>query len=73
VNLKVNMEIKLPEELAAKLDKTPALKRAFRALTPGRQRSHSIYIGQAKQAKTREARAEKCAQQILMGKGFNEE
>jgi len=60
----------IPEELQKKLDKTPALKKAFAALTPGRQKAYSFYIAQAKQSKTREARIEKCTPQILKGKGL---
>src|SRR6185437_10479998 len=38
VNLKKTKEFKMPEELQNKLDEIPALKTAFYALTPGRQR-----------------------------------
>lgn len=60
----------IPGEFQKKLDKTPALKKAFAALTPGRQKAYIIYISQAKQSKTRESRIEKCAPQILKGKGL---
>ena len=59
-----------PEELQRKLDKLPALRTAFEALTPGRQRAYLIYISGAKQSQTREARVEKCAPRILKGKGL---
>ena len=65
-------EFALPEELKNKLDKDPALKKAFQALTPGRQRAYGLYISGAKQSKTREARVEKCAPQILQGKGMDD-
>jgi uncharacterized protein YdeI (YjbR/CyaY-like superfamily) len=71
VNLKKNPE-PIPEELQKKLDEIPALKAAFDALTPGRQRGYILYFSAAKQPKTRESRVEKCMQQILNGKGLND-
>ena len=71
VNLKKNPE-PIPEELQNKLDEIPALKAAFAALTPGRQRGYILYFSGAKQSKTRESRVEKCMQQILNGKGLND-
>ena len=62
----------IPEELQNKLDEIPALKAAFKALTPGRQRGYFIYISSAKQSKTREARVKKCLPQILKGKGLQD-
>src|SRR4030095_16366181 len=63
----------IPEELQNKLDEIPALKAAFEALTPGRQRGYILYFSAAKQSKTRESRVEKCMQQILRGKGLDDE
>ena len=71
VNLKKNPE-PIPEEFQNRLDKIPALKTAFDALTPGRQRGYILYFSGAKQSKTREARVEKCMPQILNGKGLND-
>ena len=71
VEFKTNPEA-VPEELQKKLDESRALKTAFDALTPGRQRGHILYFSAAKQSKTREARVEKCRQQILNGKGLND-
>lgn len=62
----------VPEELQAKLDGDPEVAAAFTALTPGRQRSHVLHVSGAKQSKTRASRAERCAEKILAGKGFNE-
>jgi uncharacterized protein YdeI (YjbR/CyaY-like superfamily) len=62
----------LPQELKHKLAEMPALKNAFHALTPGRQRAYLIYFSQAKQSKTREARIDKSIAGILNGKGLNE-
>jgi uncharacterized protein YdeI (YjbR/CyaY-like superfamily) len=73
--LKVNHKKKpepIPEELQNKLDEIPALKTAFEALTPGRQRGYILYFSAAKQSKTRESRVEKCMPQILKGKGLND-
>ncbi|SEK65296.1 YdeI family protein [Paenibacillus sp. OK003] len=72
VELKKNTEYAVPEEFQTKLDENPALKTAFEALTPGRQRAYLFYFSQPKQAKTRESRVEKSMQQILDGKGLND-
>jgi uncharacterized protein YdeI (YjbR/CyaY-like superfamily) len=62
----------IPEELQNKLDEIPALKTAFDALTPGRQRGYILYFSAPKQSKTRKSRVEKCMRQILKGKGLND-
>jgi uncharacterized protein YdeI (YjbR/CyaY-like superfamily) len=72
VILKKTTEFTMPEEFKNKLNKTPALKKAFHALTPGRQRAYLLYFSAPKQSKTRESRIEKSAPQILKGKGLNE-
>ena len=72
VSYKKTSEFKIPEEFQNKLNESPALKTAFDALTPGRQRGYILYFSAAKQSKTREARVEKCMQQILNGKGLND-
>jgi uncharacterized protein YdeI (YjbR/CyaY-like superfamily) len=72
VKLKKTAEYQIPEEFQNQLDKRPALKKAFEALTPGRQRGYIFYFSQAKQSKTREARIEKYTQQILDGKGLDD-
>ncbi|MDH5606532.1 MAG: YdeI family protein [Anaerolineae bacterium] len=70
VELNDNAELVFPEELQMILDENPALKTAFLALTPGRQRGYILYINGAKQSKTRLDRIEKYIQQILDGKGM---
>jgi uncharacterized protein YdeI (YjbR/CyaY-like superfamily) len=70
VNYKKNTEFKFPEEFQKKLDENRALKTAFEALTPGRQRGYTLYFSAPKQSKTRESRVEKCVKQILHGKGL---
>jgi uncharacterized protein YdeI (YjbR/CyaY-like superfamily) len=72
VKLRDHSEYVVPEELQKKLDRMPKLKKAFQALTPGRQRGYMLYISGAKQAKTRETRVEKCLQPILDGKGLDD-
>lgn len=72
VNLKKTAEYSIPEEFKQKLDKKPALKKAFNALTPGRQRGYLLHFSAPKQSKTRESRIEKCIPQILNGKGLND-
>src|ERR1700722_3885172 len=57
---KKTADYKIPEEFQDRLDEIPALKKAFNALTPGRQRAYIFYFSEAKQSKTREARVEKC-------------
>lgn len=72
VDFKKNTELIFPEEFQAKLDENPALKTAFAALTPGRQRAYIMHFSAPKQSKTRESRIEKCMQDILAGKGLND-
>lgn len=71
VALKKNTET-IPDELQQKFEEEPALKTAFEALTPGRQRAYILYFSQPKQSKTRVSRIEKYTQQILNGKGLND-
>ena len=73
VDFKKTEEFAMPEEFQEKLDKQPALKAAFEALTPGRQRGYLLYFSAAKQSKTRVARVEKCLPKILDGKGLDDE
>jgi len=73
VNFKKTAEFTIPEEFQAKLDEIPALKTAFAALTPGRQRAYILHFSKPKQSKTRESRVEQCMPQILRGMGLNDE
>jgi uncharacterized protein YdeI (YjbR/CyaY-like superfamily) len=72
VSFEKNTELIFAGEFQNKLDENRALKTAFDALTPGRQRAYNLYFSAPKQSKTRESRVEKCMQQILNGKGLNE-
>ena len=73
VPLKETAEFRMPVEFENKLNKNAALKKAFKALTPGRQRGYILHFSAPKQSKTREARIEKCMHQILNGKGLNDQ
>lgn len=72
VELKKTSEFAMPEEFQQKLDEFPALKTAFEALTPGRQRAYLLFFSAPKQAKTRESRIGKWIEPILNGKGLND-
>ncbi len=72
VPFKETREFEMPEEFAKKLEASAALKKAFHALTPGRQRGYLLYFAQAKQAKTREARVAKYVPSILEGLGLDD-
>jgi uncharacterized protein YdeI (YjbR/CyaY-like superfamily) len=73
VELKKTAEFQMAEEFQIKLDENPALKTAFEALTPGRQRGYLLHFSQPKQAKTREARVEKNIERIMDGKGLEDQ
>jgi uncharacterized protein YdeI (YjbR/CyaY-like superfamily) len=72
VKYKKTSDFKIPEELQNRFDEDLAFKKAFDALTPGRQRGYILYFSGAKQSKTRESRVEKCMHRILNGKGLND-
>lgn len=72
VDYKKATEYKVPEEFQARLDEDANLKRAFHALTPGRQKGYLFYFSQPKLAKTRQARVEKYIPKILDGKGLDD-
>ncbi|MEI7802818.1 MAG: YdeI/OmpD-associated family protein [Bacteroidota bacterium] len=72
VPMKKTKDFPMPEEFENKLNKNSGLKKAFHALTPGRQRGYLLYFSTAKQAATRESRIEKCIPDILNGQGLND-
>jgi len=72
VSFKKPSEFHIPEEFRNEIDKNRALKKAFDALTPGRQRAYLLHFSAPKQSKTRAARVEKCMPRILNGKGLND-
>ena len=69
---KKTSDFPVPEELAARFRRDPRFKRAFDALTPGRQRSYLFHFAAAKQSATRVARIDKAMPAILEGRGFQE-
>ena len=72
VKMKKTSEFKMSGEFKKALDDNTDLKSAFYNLTPGRQRGYLLYFSQAKQAKTRISRIEKCTEKILNGIGLND-
>ena len=72
VNYKKTSQFAVPEEFQNRLVESPALKTAFSALTPGRQRSYLFHFNGAKQSATRAARIKKAMAAIFEGRGFLE-
>jgi uncharacterized protein YdeI (YjbR/CyaY-like superfamily) len=70
---KKTSEYKVPEELQSALEDSPRLKKAFEALTPGRQRGYILFFSQPKQSATRVSRIEKYTPHILAGKGYQDD
>ena len=69
---KKTSDFPVPEELTQRFRRDTAFKRAFEALTPGRQRSYLYHFAAAKQSATRVARIEKAMPAIFEGRGFLE-
>jgi uncharacterized protein YdeI (YjbR/CyaY-like superfamily) len=69
---KKTSDFSVPEELRELFRRDPRFKRAFEALTPGRQRSYLYHFAAAKQSATRVARIEKAMPAIFEGGGFLE-
>jgi uncharacterized protein YdeI (YjbR/CyaY-like superfamily) len=65
-------DLPVPEELTERFRRDSRFKRAFEALTPGRQRSYLYHFAAAKQSATRVARIEKAMPAIFEGRGFLE-
>ncbi len=72
VELKKSSEYRIPDEFKSRLDNNPALRTAFYALTPGRQRAYLLHFSAPKQSTTRESRVERSMDLILNGKGLND-
>jgi uncharacterized protein YdeI (YjbR/CyaY-like superfamily) len=72
VEPKKTSDFPVPEELTARFRSDPRFKRAFEALTPGRQRGYLYHFAAAKQSATRVARIEKAMPAIFEGRGFLE-
>ena len=69
---KKTSDFPVPEELSERFRKDPRFKRAFEALTPGRQRGYLHHFATAKQSATRTARIDKAMPAIFEGRGFLE-
>lgn len=72
VEMKDTSAFAMPAEFKQALRDMPGLRKAFNALTPGRQRGYLLHFARAKQARTREARIARHVDRILAGKGFND-
>jgi uncharacterized protein YdeI (YjbR/CyaY-like superfamily) len=72
VAFKKSTDLVYPEEFQRRLDRNTALREAFRALTPGRQRQYHLYFTGAKLPATRESRVEKAIPLILDGLGLDD-
>jgi uncharacterized protein YdeI (YjbR/CyaY-like superfamily) len=72
VQLKTTADLELPEELESRLAESRELRRAFGALTPGRQRAYVLHFSQPKQSRTRAARVEKHVPRIMGGLGLDD-
>lgn len=57
-------EVDVPAELLAALRASPAVEKKWRALTPGKQRTWSVYVDRAKRAETREAKAREVVDRV---------
>jgi uncharacterized protein YdeI (YjbR/CyaY-like superfamily) len=73
VKMKSVADFDVPEEFLRRLDTEPELAKAFKALTPGRQKGYLLYFAAAKQSATRSARVEKHAPRILRGLGLDDD
>jgi uncharacterized protein YdeI (YjbR/CyaY-like superfamily) len=69
---KKTSDVPVPEELTERFQRDARFRRAFEALTPGRQRGYLYHFAAAKQSATRAARIEKARPAILEGRGFLE-
>lgn len=72
VEKKTSADYPVPDELTERFRREPRFKKAFEALTPGRQRSWLYHVAGAKQSSTRAARIEKAKAAIFAGRGFLE-
>ena len=69
---KKTSDFAVPQELSERFRKDPRFRRAFEALTPGRQRGYLHHFAAAKQSATRAARIDKAMPAIFEGRGFLE-
>jgi uncharacterized protein YdeI (YjbR/CyaY-like superfamily) len=72
IEMKGVAQFDVPAEFQQRLDDDPKLAKAFRALTPGRQKGYLLHFAGAKQSATRSARVQKHAPRILKGLGLDD-
>jgi uncharacterized protein YdeI (YjbR/CyaY-like superfamily) len=72
VKMKSAAQFDVPEEFKKRLDDDTRLAKAFRSLTPGRQKGYLLHFANAKQSATRAARVEKHSPRILKGLGLDD-
>lgn len=72
IEKKQTSDFPVPPELKEKFRQDPQFKKAFAALTPGRQRGYLYHFAGAKQSETRITRIQKATPAIFAGRGFLE-
>ncbi|MCB9336284.1 MAG: YdeI/OmpD-associated family protein [Flavobacteriales bacterium] len=72
INYKKTAEFDVPEELQEFFSKDKKFEKAFKSLTPGRQRGYLLFFAAAKQSKTKNERIEKYVGRIMNGKGIHD-
>ncbi len=72
IEYKKTEDFEMPEEFQIVLNENQAVKSAFEALTPGRQKGYLLHFSGAKQSATRCSRIENSIDRILKGKGLND-
>ncbi|NNE31934.1 MAG: hypothetical protein HKN40_06145 [Winogradskyella sp.] len=65
-------KVTLTNELKVVLSANERLKKAFKNLTPGKQREYGEYIAEAKREATKQSRIDKITPMILNGVGLND-
>jgi uncharacterized protein YdeI (YjbR/CyaY-like superfamily) len=72
VEKKKTEDFEVPDELKAAFRKDANFRRAFQALTPGRQRGYLLHFSGAKQSQTRASRIDKSKPKIFKGLGLHD-
>lgn len=70
VKPKAKKGVEIPSLLKQALDDDQNLNKAFKKLTPGKQREYAKHIDEAKREATKESRLQKIKPMILAGKGL---
>ncbi|MEZ4800033.1 MAG: DUF1801 domain-containing protein [Flavobacteriales bacterium] len=73
VESKGPVPIVINDQLKQRFKENPGLKKAFEALTPGKQRAYTIHFNEPKQDATKLARIDKFTPQILRGEGLHDQ